>query len=43
METEALLREMEQYAQAHHVPILNEGGRRVFAEIVRELRPHRIL
>lgn len=43
METEALLREMEQYAQAHHVPILNEGGRRVFAEIVRERRPHRIL
>ena len=43
METEALLAEMEQYAEAHHVPIINEGGRRVFVELVRTYQPRRIL
>ena len=28
--------EMEAYAKAHHVPILNEHGRRFYAEFVRK-------
>ena len=35
--------EMEAYAKAHHVPILNEHGRRFYAEFVRKQQPHRIL
>lgn len=40
---EALLREMESYAAEHHVPIINERGRRAFLEVVQQERPHRIL
>lgn len=40
---EALLREMEAYAAEHHVPIINENGRKVFLSITREVRPHRVL
>ncbi|WP_294146605.1 O-methyltransferase [uncultured Selenomonas sp.] len=45
METEGvtLRMEMEAYAKAHHVPILNEHGRRFYAEFVRKQQPHRIL
>ena len=39
----ALLREMEAYAAEHHVPIINENGRKVFLSVIRELRPHRVL
>lgn len=39
----ALRAEMEAYAKAHHVPILNEHGRKFYAEFVREQQPHRIL
>lgn len=40
---EALLREMESYAAAHHVPIINERGRRAFLAVVQQDRPRRIL
>ncbi|WP_233541669.1 O-methyltransferase [Mitsuokella sp. AF33-22] len=40
---EALLREMESYAAAHHVPIINERGRQAFLAVVQEERPRRIL
>ena len=40
---EALRAEMEAYAKAHHVPILNKHGRRFYAEFVRQAQPHRIL
>lgn len=39
----ALLRELETYAAAHHIPILNPNGRRYYAQFVREAQPHRIL
>ena len=34
---------MEAYAAEHHVPIINENGRKVFLSAIRELRPHRVL
>ena len=40
---EALLREMEDYAQENHVPIINEGARDAFCRIICEERPHRVL
>lgn len=40
---ENLLREMEAYAEKHHVPIINERGREVFLSVLDEVRPHRIL
>lgn len=40
---EVLLREMESYAAAHHVPIINERGRQAFLAVVQEERPRRIL
>ena len=43
METTALLQEMETYAEAHNVPILNANGRRFYAQFIREAQPHRIL
>lgn len=42
-EFENLLREMEAYAAEHHVPIINERGRRAFLEIIRAEKPHRVL
>ena len=38
-----LLREMEHYAEKGHVPIINERGRAVFAEIVKKKQPQKIL
>lgn len=43
METATLLREMEAYAEAHNVPILNANGRRFYAQFIHEAQPHRIL
>ncbi len=40
---EELLREMEGYAALHHVPIINEQGRKAFLQVVREAKPHRVL
>lgn len=40
---EELLREMEGYAALHHVPIINERGRKAFLQVVREAKPHRVL
>ena len=40
---EDLLHEMEAYAARHHVPIINERGRRAFLDIVQQERPHRVL
>ena len=40
---EELLREMEDYAALHHVPIINECGRQAFLQVVQEARPHRVL
>lgn len=42
-ETAKILQEMEQYATAHRVPIINAGGRRVFVELIEQYRPKRIL
>lgn len=38
-----LLREMEGYAALHHVPIINEQGRKAFLQVVREAKPRRVL
>lgn len=43
LELPQLLQEMERYAVAHDVPILNENGRRYYAQFIREAQPHRIL
>ena len=43
MEMATLLRDLETYAQTHHIPILNANGRRYYAQFVREAQPHRIL
>ena len=43
LELPQLLQEMERYAAAHDVPILNANGRRYYAQFIREARPHRIL
>ena len=40
---EELLREMEDYAALHHVPIINERGRQFFLQIVQAARPHRVI
>ena len=40
---EELLREMEAYAEAYHVPIINERAREAFCRILRRERPHRVL
>ena len=40
---EELLREMEDYAALHHVPIINERGRQAFLQVVQEAKPHRVL
>ena len=34
---------MEGYAALHHVPIINEQGRKAFLQVVREAKPHRVL
>lgn len=39
----ALLEEMEAYAARHHVPIINEQGRRAFQQVIEEAKPHRVL
>ena len=38
-----LLREMEAFAAAEHVPIINAQGRRAFVQVVTEVQPQRIL
>lgn len=38
-----LFKEMEEYARQKHVPIINEGGRSVFLQAVKECCPHRVL
>jgi len=40
---EELLREMEDFAALHHVPIINECGRQAFLQVVQEAKPHRVL
>ncbi|MBQ2136872.1 MAG: class I SAM-dependent methyltransferase, partial [Selenomonas sp.] len=40
---EELLGEMESYAALNHVPIINERGRAAFLQVVKEVRPHRVL
>ena len=40
---EELLREMEAYAEEHHVPIINEEARGAFCRLLRRERPHRVL
>lgn len=40
---ENVLAEMEQYAQANHVPIINERGRAAFLQVIRACRPQRVL
>ena len=40
---DVLLQEMEAYAQQHQVPIINAGGREVFCQVLRQVKPHRIL
>lgn len=42
-EAAEILQEMEQYAAAHRVPIINAGGRRIFVELIEQYRPKRIL
>ena len=42
-EQERVLRDMERYAAAHHVPIIGENAREAFLGVVREVRPHRVL
>ncbi len=34
---------MESYAALNHVPIINERGRAAFLQVVKEVRPHRVL
>ena len=43
MELEGLLREMEDYAEKHHVPIIKPQERERFCGIVRECRPRHVL
>lgn len=38
-----LFKEMEEYAQNNHVPIINARGRGAFLQVVRECCPHRVL
>lgn len=38
-----LLQEMEAYAAEHHVPIINERGRKAFLAVVQKYKPHRVL
>lgn len=38
-----LLQEMEDFATAQHVPIINERGRGAFLEVVRKAKPTRVL
>ena len=40
---EELLREMEDFAALHHVPIINERGRQAFLQVVQEAKPHCVL
>jgi len=40
---ENVLAEMEQYAQANHVPIINERGRAAFLQVIRACRPQHVL
>ncbi|SEJ06447.1 Predicted O-methyltransferase YrrM [Propionispira arboris] len=40
---EYLLREMEEYAVVHHVPIINVKGKAFLIETVAAKRPHRVL
>lgn len=40
---EELLREMEDFAALHHVPIINERGRQAFLQVVQEAKPHHVL
>jgi len=40
---DVLLQEMEAYAQQHQVPIINASGREVFCQVLRQVKPHRIL
>lgn len=43
MNIEKLLAEMEAYAAAAKVPIINEQGRRAYIAILQEIKPHHIL
>ena len=38
-----ILHELEDYAARERVPILNEGGRRVYLELLKAYRPRRVL
>ncbi|MFA6850575.1 MAG: O-methyltransferase [Selenomonadaceae bacterium] len=40
---EVLLGEMEEYAEEHHIPIINKKGRGVLVETVSEVQPQRVL
>lgn len=40
---ENLLKEMEAYAAANHVPIITQQGRKVFCDIISKAKPHRAL
>lgn len=40
---DALLREMEEYGERHHVPIIRPECREVFCRLIREERPGRVL
>ena len=40
---EELFREMEVFAAANHVPIINERGRQAFLQVVSEAKPRQVL
>lgn len=40
---EMLLKEMEAFADVHHVPIIQSGGRNLLLKTIQEKRPHRVL
>lgn len=40
---EILLKEMEWFAELHHVPILQSGGRDILLKTIRKKRPRRVL
>ena len=40
---EALFKQMEDFAKANKVPIINENGRKVFIEIIKKYKPQRVL
>lgn len=40
---QTLFTKMETFAQENHVPIINENGRKVFIDIIKQYRPTRVL